>query len=885
LTIDGTPRLRQPGALVAALAWGVGTWAALGDVAPISAGSSARLGVLPPWWLLATLALGASALAGALRLDTRRAAPLYLALAALLPWWPGSIPTAFLVFAGPLGLLASAAGAGAVATTVLKRPVAAWPARKHLWAAWLLAFGLYLGSAVRLAPILPDGDEPHYLVITESLLYDGDLRIENNYRRADYLSFFGRYAKPDYLRRGLDGQIYSVHAPGLPALVLPAFVLGGYPGVVFFLALVGALGALLAWRAAYSLTSDTTAAWVGWASVILSIPFFFHAFTVFPDGMAAVLVMAVVWGLVRSPRPTLRSLAASGLALAMLPWLHSRFVTLAGGLGLVLAVRVLRPSGEGNRDTPAARLGRVALLASIPAVSTASWLWFFHAIYGRFDPRAPYGGATDMHLASVPVSLTGLLLDQQFGLIPNAPVYLIAIAGCLALWRAHRRLTVELAVALTPYVLAVSGFHMWWAGRSGPARFLVPVLLPMALPIAVWWRRHPSRTPRFATLALLGVSLALTASFAWVDSGALVYNARDGYALWLDQVAPSVNLARALPSSFQTGTTDVWGRAIAWGLTLAAAWLALRAAEARITPGGGWTLACGLTACGVLLVGPTVAWSAGGGPAVEPGAGQLHLLDRACGAKGLAVTLGPFAVRDLASLGNGARIPDASRRSLTADGPLWNGRDVPPGRYRVDIGSGPKASGVLRIALDRPDAVLLTCSFDMAPPGPSACEFDLPARAASLWLMPDAVLRQSDASIDLERLAPGPPESCGVTVGRAVSTPAGTLFVAGGPAYAESGGAWIGGGGDARLLIRPSADELRLGLRNGAAANTVRLQSGKWQVEWTLQPGESREVLVPRLGRDGTVPLGVQTSAGFRPFAVDPSSHDMRWLGVWVELR
>ena len=36
--------------------------------------------------------------------------------------------------------------------------------------------------------------------------------------------------KPDYLRRGRDGAIYSIHAPGVSALVLPAFALAGYPG-------------------------------------------------------------------------------------------------------------------------------------------------------------------------------------------------------------------------------------------------------------------------------------------------------------------------------------------------------------------------------------------------------------------------------------------------------------------------------------------------------------------------------------------------------------------------------------------------------------------------------------------------------------------------------
>ena len=69
---------------------------------------------------------------------------------------------------------------------------------------------------------LATGDEPHYLVIAQSLLKDGDLKIENNHRRGDYRAFFGGELRPDYLQRGRNGEIYSIHAPGLPVLVAPA---------------------------------------------------------------------------------------------------------------------------------------------------------------------------------------------------------------------------------------------------------------------------------------------------------------------------------------------------------------------------------------------------------------------------------------------------------------------------------------------------------------------------------------------------------------------------------------------------------------------------------------------------------------------------------------
>ncbi len=108
-----------------------------------------------------------------------------------------------------------------------KIAIFAHPRRAPLVAAALAAV-IYLLAGWQLSAFLPAGDEPHYLVIADSLRYDGDIKIENNHRARHYLEYFPGEMKPDYLRRGVDGQIYSIHAPGLPALLLPAYALFGY---------------------------------------------------------------------------------------------------------------------------------------------------------------------------------------------------------------------------------------------------------------------------------------------------------------------------------------------------------------------------------------------------------------------------------------------------------------------------------------------------------------------------------------------------------------------------------------------------------------------------------------------------------------------------------
>ncbi len=77
---------------------------------------------------------------------------------------------------------------------------------------------------------------------------------------------------PSYLQRGRNGAIYSVHAPGLPLLLAPAFAVAGYRGAVAALILIAVGGAWLTGRGCWLVTEDAVASWVGWLAVIGSAP-------------------------------------------------------------------------------------------------------------------------------------------------------------------------------------------------------------------------------------------------------------------------------------------------------------------------------------------------------------------------------------------------------------------------------------------------------------------------------------------------------------------------------------------------------------------------------------------------------------------------------------
>src|SRR4051812_32464759 len=92
----------------------------------------------------------------------------------------------------------------------------------------LLAFLVYLAliPAMTREPI--DGDEPYYVLVTDSIVHDHDLDLRNQYRDAERLVKRPLQPQPgDPV--GKNGEQYSRHEPFLPLLMAPGYALAGLP--------------------------------------------------------------------------------------------------------------------------------------------------------------------------------------------------------------------------------------------------------------------------------------------------------------------------------------------------------------------------------------------------------------------------------------------------------------------------------------------------------------------------------------------------------------------------------------------------------------------------------------------------------------------------------
>jgi hypothetical protein len=871
-------------AFVAALA----AWLTRGALTLTSLSTDgARIGLLQsPGWLVAWLA---AAFAVLLISRTSRSRLLVLSAVLVAPWLPGYVPAAAFIWTGPLRdwlwivIIVAVTAPAAARRAPANLASAVRDPRRAPWLAAAIAAVAYLAGAYQISPRLPTGDEPHYLVIAQSLLKDHDLKIENNHRRGDYHDYYAGDLRPDYLQRGINGEIYSVHAPGLPVVVAPVFALFGYPGVLVFLALVSAWATALAWMATWRVTSDAASSWFGWATAALTAPFFFQSFVVYPDAPGAALLMIGVLALVGEPTLSTRRALVTGAALAILPWLHTRYVVAAVVLGMLIAARaaVSRP------NTGALR--RILSLFSVPLVSAVCWFCFFYAIYGSPDPRAPYGGSAQSDLANLPRGIIGLLFDQQFGVLPSAPVLLCALAGLVVLLRRTPRMAVELILLIAPYGFLVGAFQMWWGGNSSPGRFITPIMLPLAIPAGVWFHTRRGYAGKFLGLGALTISLLTTITLATVDRGILLYNFRDGSSRLLTWLSPLVNITAGMPSVFQTDPSTallhglVWIAAIA--LTAAAGVFVERRGGAPVSV----ALALGLSAVAFATVALSVVWwhhglSLSGSPdpasPITPASGTAAFLDRYDpDSRQIAIRYGPMRPVSLEDVLSNLTLAE-TMGPATRDAPAIAVFRVPAGLYAIE-GEG-HGTDPLTVTVDSEFGPQWKWDLD-EPSGTWRREFRLPVQARGVAVMaPGAsrvALRPINISGSRSRIART--EAAHVArYGPAV------VFVMAGHAFMERAGTWVEGGRSAEFAISADHDApVQLLVRNPPVANTVLLEATGWREQLILAPGEERLIALPLTASSGAVALRVSAAQGARPTEFERGSEDSRYLGCWIETR
>ena len=457
------------------------------------------------------------------------------------------------------------------------------------------------------------------------------------------------------------GHFYSVKAPGMPVLLLPAWKLldaAGAPGVAADAADAARRGGARQWtyrglnvsqygyvrsRAQRVKTLLEHQAPLVWALGLLG--------TVLP----AVLLLALVRRIVDRRHPGLGTATALSLGMATLvmPFAVNLFghvlaalvsfaafalllreragpprtglVALAGfvaGLAvlveypLALTGAVLGVYAVLRGDVPAAgaRAKRAAAYAAgavAGAAPVAAYnLWAFGSVttmsYDNAVDRQGFTGHATLGLnsggffgISVPHPRIALeLLLSPRGILALTPVVALALAGIVLLYRRGRRAeALTIAGVVLVFFLYDAGYWLPFGGGSPGPRFLVATLPFLALGIAETWRRLPATTLVLSACGAVVMAIA-TLTYPLIGTGSLWQ--------WWTRVDRGV-FQHTVLSLFGAG--DGWTALLPVLLALAAAvWLGARATGALAVRGDAplAVAALGAWALLTLVVAPAI---------------------------------------------------------------------------------------------------------------------------------------------------------------------------------------------------------------------------------------------------------------------------------------
>jgi hypothetical protein len=340
-----------------------------------------------------------------------------------------------------------------------------------------LAAALFYTVAIPLMLRTPiDGDEPYYLLMTESLVRDHDLDLANQYRDLAH-SASGRTDLAPQLGDpvGAHGERYSRHEPFLALLLIPGYRIGRLPGAIATIVIFGALLARSTVRLFEDEGIDDRTIRALFPFIAFGPPIVFYAARIWPEVPAAFCFVEALRGV--RQRRALRWIPAL-LALVLL---KLRFLFIA----VVLLARLVwdrRSRLSARAGLPAPHYFVAALLIiAVPIVvvwSVSGSATNVHA-WRELIPGTP---------AEMARGLFGLLLDGAAGILFQAPIYLFGIIA-LARWRttpAAFRLGMSSAALYVLYLLPRSEWHGGW---SPPLRYLVVLMPILALGVASIWER------------------------------------------------------------------------------------------------------------------------------------------------------------------------------------------------------------------------------------------------------------------------------------------------------------------------------------------------------------------------------------------------------------
>lgn len=365
----------------------------------------------------------------------------------------------------------------------------------------------------------PQGDEPHYLIISQTMQLYHSIDVMRDYTHGDYRAFYPVHIDP-HVSPNAKGQPMPLHSIGGPFLWLIPFMLLGRLGVIFFISLLTLLAVLNIYLFLMEMEIRQSYAFFVSLAFAIGSPLYVYAHLAFIEPIATFICIYVVRVLFQKELRT-RDFIGSSLALGVLPWIHIRFALIEVVLFAFLLFRLYQENGFKNiRRYVSYLLPVAALFLLFELYNLIFW--------GTLNPAPNQANAGQVPFQYLPFfGIAGTFMDQEFGLFTNFPIFVFALPGILlSLKKKYLSLHILLLLLFVPYILTFTTFRLWSGGWTPPVRFLV-VLTP-TLSFYMAWALQQAHSKLLNGLFTLCILFAFICGMAYIGAEKFGFNGGSG---------------------------------------------------------------------------------------------------------------------------------------------------------------------------------------------------------------------------------------------------------------------------------------------------------------------------------------------------------------------
>lgn len=317
------------------------------------------------------------------------------------------------------------------------------------------------------------GDEPHYLLMSHSLIYDHDLNLKNNFASKDFLRFYPADLPPfnqiaqHQLETNAD-KFYSIHGAALSVILAPGYYLGGWEGAATLMVFLAAIVVWLTWIWTLLITKNRLASYIAVGLMVASAFFSNLAGYLYPDILIAGCTLIALITLYKYPdRKSYQILF--GAVISVMVFAHFKTAALA----LPLACVFLYKEGYLKRKIP-------WLLIIVTSILGVGFLYTLQVWYGVWNPSEIYGSRVNLSTSPLQ-TIPAMLFDANRGLLIYNPAFLLIFLGLIPWYKQHKETFMVSCLILIPTIYLLATFNIWDGGYAPIGRYIIsflPVFIP-----------------------------------------------------------------------------------------------------------------------------------------------------------------------------------------------------------------------------------------------------------------------------------------------------------------------------------------------------------------------------------------------------------------------